>query len=54
MRLLSDIHETTLLYPPAGGERGRPRARTRPASLDDTQRQLSDALHLTDHAPTGV
>ena len=25
MRLLSEMHETTLLYPPAGGKQGRPR-----------------------------
>jgi transposase len=52
LRALSEIHETTLLYPPAGGKQGRPRARTRLAEMDDTQRELFDALGLADLAPT--
>jgi transposase len=52
MRLLTDIHETTLIYPPAGGKQGRPRARTRLAELDDTQQRLFDALDLARLAPT--
>lgn len=51
LRALSDIHETTLIYPPAGGKQGRPRARTRLAAMDDTQRALFDALGLADLAP---
>jgi transposase len=52
MRLLSEIHETTLVYPPAGGKQGRPKLRTRLADMDPTQRQLFDALALTELAPT--
>jgi transposase len=52
MRLLTEIHETTLIYPPAGGKQGRPRVRTRLAELDDTQRALFDALDLAALAPT--
>ncbi len=51
LRALSDIHETTLIYPPAGGKQGRPRARTRLAAMDDTQRTLFDALALAELAP---
>jgi transposase len=51
MRLLTEIHETTLIYPPAGGKQGRPRVRTRLAELDDTQRTLFDALDLAALAP---
>jgi transposase len=51
MRLLTEIHETTLIYPPAGGKQGRPRARTRLAELDDTQQRLHDALRLAELAP---
>jgi len=51
LRALSDIHETTLIYPPAGGKQGRPRARTRLAAMDDTQRTLFDALGLAELAP---
>jgi transposase len=50
MRLLSDIHETTLVYPPAGGKQGRPKLRTRLAEMDQTQRQLYHALALADLA----
>lgn len=52
MRLLTEIHETTLIYPPAGGKQGRPRARTHLAELDDTQRRLLNALDLAALAPT--
>lgn len=51
MRLLSEIHETTLVYPPAGGKQGRPRVRARLAEMDDTQRQLFEALGLAELAP---
>ncbi len=51
MRLLSDIHETTLVYPPAGGKQGRPKLRTRLADMDDTQRRLFEALALAELAP---
>ena len=51
MRLLSEIHETTLVYPPAGGKQGRPKLRTRLAQMDPTQRQLFEALALTELAP---
>ncbi len=51
LRALSDIHETTLIYAPAGGKQGRPRARTRLAEMDDTQRTLFDALGLAELAP---
>jgi hypothetical protein len=46
MRLLNEIDEVTLIYPPAGGRQGRPRVRTTLAELDDTQRKLYDALQL--------
>jgi transposase len=52
LRLLTEIHETTLIYPPAGGKQGRPRARTHLAELDDTQQRLYDALDLAQLAPT--
>jgi transposase len=52
MRLLTEIHETTLIYPPAGGKQGRPRIRSQLAELDDTQRTLFDALDLAALAPT--
>jgi transposase len=52
MRLLTEIHETTLIYPPAGGKQGRPRARTQLAELDATQQRLFDALDLAQLAPT--
>lgn len=52
MRLLTDIRETTLIYPPAGGKQGRPRARTHLAELDNTQQRLFDALDLATLAPT--
>lgn len=51
LRLLSEIHETTLVYPAAGGRQGRPRTRTQLAEMDDSQRQLFDALALTGLAP---
>lgn len=51
MRLLSDIDETTLVYPPAGGRQGRPRLRTTLADRDDTQQRLIDALDLDELAP---
>lgn len=51
LRLLSEIHETTLVYPAAGGKQGRPRVRTRLAEMDETQRQLFDALELDELAP---
>jgi transposase len=51
MRLLSEIHETTLVYPPAGGKQGRPKLRTRLAEMDQAQRQLFDALALAELAP---
>jgi transposase len=51
MRLLTEIHETTLIYPPAGGKQGRPRARTHLAELDDTQHRLFNALGLAALAP---
>jgi transposase len=52
MRLLSEIDEVTLIYPPAGGRQGRPRTRTTIAEMDDTQRQLYDTLALQPLAPT--
>jgi transposase len=52
MRLLSEINEVTLIYPPAGGRQGRPRVRTTLAEMDDTQRQLYDTLKLQTLAPT--
>jgi transposase len=54
MRLLNEMNEVTLIYPPAGGRQGRPRARTILADLDDTQRQLYDTLQLQPLAPTAV
>jgi transposase len=54
MRLLNEIDEVTLIYPPAGGRQGRPRVRTVLADLDDTQRQLYQALQLQPLAPTNV
>jgi hypothetical protein len=51
LRLLSEIHETTLVYPAAGGRQGRPRTRTQLADMDDSQRQLFDALALAGLAP---
>jgi transposase len=51
MRLLAEIDEVTLVYPPAGGRQGRPRVRTTIAEMDDTQRQLYDALQLATLAP---
>jgi len=40
MRLLTEINETTLIYPPAGGRQGRPRIRTQLAETNNTQQQL--------------
>lgn len=54
MRLLSEIDEVTLVYPPAGARQGRPRVRTILAELDDTQRQLYQALDLQPLAPSSV
>jgi transposase len=54
MRLLNEIDEVTLIYPPAGGRQGRPRLRTILAEIDDTQRQLYQALQLQPLAPTAV
>jgi transposase len=54
MRLLNEIDEVTLIHPPAGGRQGRPRVRTTLADLDDTQRQLHQALQLQPLAPTSV
>jgi transposase len=54
MRLLNEIDEVTLVYPPAGGRQGRPRVRTLLAELDDTQRQLYNALQLQPLAPSTV
>jgi len=51
MRLLSEIHETTLVYPPAGGKQGRPRVRLRLAEMDADQRHIFDALGLAELAP---
>jgi transposase len=51
LRLLSEIHETTLIYPAAGGRQGRPRARTQLAEMDPTQQRLFDVLHLAELAP---
>jgi transposase len=51
MRLLNEIDEVTLIYPPAGGRQGRPRVRTILAELDHTQRQLYNALRLEPLAP---
>jgi transposase len=52
MRLLNEIDEVTLIYPPAGGRQGRPRVRTMLAEIDETQQQLYDALRLQPLAPT--
>jgi transposase len=52
MRLLNEIDEVTLIYPPAGGRQGRPRARTILADLDPSQHQLYDALQLKALAPS--
>ena len=54
MRLLSEIDEVTLIYPPAGGRQGRPRVRTTIAEIDNTQRQLYDTLALQPLAPTAL
>lgn len=54
MRLLNEIDEVTLIYPPAGGRQGRPRVRTILADLDDTQRQLYKAPNLHALAPNNV
>jgi transposase len=51
MRSLSEIHETTLVYPPAGGKQGRPKVRTRLAEMDAEQRRIFDALGLDQLAP---
>jgi transposase len=51
LRTLTAIHETTLIYPAAGGRQGRPRARTQLAEIDDTQRAIFDALRLAELAP---
>ena len=51
MRLLGEIDEVTLIYPPAGGRQGRPQVRTHLAEMDDTQHQLYDALDLQSLAP---
>jgi len=51
MRLLSEINEVTLIYPPAGGRQGRPRVRTTLAEMDDTQQQLYNTLDLHTLAP---
>lgn len=51
MRSLSEIHETTLVYPPAGGKRGRPKVRTRLAEMDPEQRRIFAALGLDELAP---
>jgi transposase len=54
LRLLSEIHEATNIYPPAGGRQGRPRTRTKLAEIDDTQQRLFDALGLSELAPAPV
>jgi transposase len=51
LRLLSEIHETTLVYPAAGGRQGRPRLRTQLAEMDATQSTLFHALNLAELAP---
>lgn len=51
MRLLNEIDEVTLIYPPSGGKQGRPRIRTRLAEMDETQQQLYEALDLKALAP---
>jgi hypothetical protein len=50
----TEINEVTLIYRPAGGRQGRPRVRTTLAEMDDTQRQLYDALDLQTLAPTSI
>jgi hypothetical protein len=52
MRLLSEIDEVTLIYPPAGSRQGRPRVRTMLAELDHTQRQLYETLDLRPLSPS--
>ena len=54
MRLLNEIDEVTLIYPPAGGRQGRPRTRTILAELDNTQHQLYQTLQLQPLAPATV
>jgi transposase len=54
MRLLNEIDEVTLVYPPAGGRQGRPRLRTTLAELDHTQRELYDTLQLQALAPAAT
>ena len=54
MRLLSEIDEVTLIYPPAGGRQGRPRVRTTLSELDHTQQQLFNTLGLQPLAPIRV
>jgi transposase len=54
MRLLDEIDEVTLIYPPAGGRQGRPRVRTIIAEMNDTQRKLYQALALHSLAPTAL
>lgn len=51
MRLLNEIDEVTLIYPPAGQRQGRPKIRTRLADMDDSQQQLYDTLGLDQLAP---
>ncbi len=51
LRSLAEIHETTLVYPAAGGRQGRPRLRTSLAAMDDTQRRMFEALALNELAP---
>ena len=52
MRLLNEIDEVTLIYPPAGGRQGHARVRTIITEIDETQRQLYDTLGLQTLAPT--
>ncbi len=54
MRLLDEIDEVTLIYPPAGGRQGRPRVRTMLADMDDTQNQLYQTLGLQPLSPSAV
>lgn len=54
MRLLNEIDEVTLIYPPAGGRQGRPRVRTTLAELDNIQQQLYQTLGLQPLAPSTV
>lgn len=51
LRSLAEIYETTLVYPAAGGRQGRPRLRTKLATMDESQRQLFEALELAELAP---